>query len=476
MQVRYEFNQRDLGHGAAATMMHPAVAVALVITVVFLLWRPRKYMLAALILCTFLVPHDEVLVIAGAHFYVRLIVALAGFVRVVTGKFQIAGGLNNIDKLFIAWASYRVIAATITNWPTGGPEQAAFYLQAICGYFLLRYLIRDQEDIITAAKSFAVATLILGVLMVFENRLRVNLFGAYIGGVTAVPEIRNGTARAQAVFSHSILAGCFGATLLPLFVWLWSKKKMFGVLGIVGSTLMVMTTESSTPVMSYAGAILALCLWPIRGSMRLVRWVIVAGFLATALMMNAPVWYVIAHIDPVGGSGGWDRAMLLDVCIKHFGDWWLIGTNQNGSWGYDMWDQSDQFVAEAEVGGLFCLVCFISIVSRAFGWLGNMRKKAEQKDDKEKWLCWCLGCVLFAHVLSYFGVSYFDQSQMWWYAFLAMVSAVTIPLRLPDATSEPAKSMKTDFTQFRKPAQAGAGSAPSRWSSLHSMHDKNSAK
>jgi len=155
-----DFNQRDLGHGASDTVLHPVVAVALLVAIVLMLWRPRKYAIVPLLLCTFLVPRGQELMLAGAHFYVRLILALAGFILVAKDRFRIAGGFNIVDKIFIAWASYRVFAATVTNWPGGTMENLSFLLSALCGYFLLRYLIWTEEDVARAARTLAVIALV----------------------------------------------------------------------------------------------------------------------------------------------------------------------------------------------------------------------------------------------------------------------------------------------------------------------------
>jgi hypothetical protein len=435
MQVKYQYNQRDLGHGASGTVLHPVVALALLVSIVLMLWRPRKYAIVPFFLCTFLVPRGQELLLAGAHFYVRFILVLIGFIRVVFDRFRIAGGFNVVDKIFIVWISYRVFAATITNWPGGITEQLAFLLQAVCGYFLLRYLIQSEDDVLRAAKTLAVIALISGLCMLYEKHTNVNLFGTYLGGVQTAPEIRNGSARAQGPYGHSILAGCFGGTLVPLFVWLWKMKaKVPAVAGIVGSTLMVLMANSSTPILAYVGGILSLLLWPVRRKMKVIRWGIVVTIVGFAIAMNAPVWYVIAHVDVVGGSGGYDRAFLLDTCTRHFKDWWLFGTNQNGNWGYDMWDQSDQFVAEAETGGILTLICFIAIIAKSFGRLGAIRRRTPPKQQS---LLWCLGAVMVAHIFAYFGVAYWDQTQIWWFAFLAMISAATRDYQA-SGTKEPA--------------------------------------
>jgi hypothetical protein len=95
-----------------------------------------------------------------------------------------------------------------------------------------------------------------------------------------------------------------------------------------------------------------------------------------------------------------------------------------------MWDMSDQFVAEAETGGLLALILFVALISKCFGRLGTMRKRVA---PERQWLLWCLGSVMLAHIFAYFGVAYWDQTQIWWFAFLAMISAATIPPRVPAA-------------------------------------------
>ena len=104
------FNQRDLGRGATETILHPAVLVALLLTIVLLLSVPRKYVAVPLLMFAFLVPRGQEIYLAGQHWYLLRILILTGFVRLARAKFQIAGGINGVDKIFILWAFYRVVA------------------------------------------------------------------------------------------------------------------------------------------------------------------------------------------------------------------------------------------------------------------------------------------------------------------------------------------------------------------------------
>jgi hypothetical protein len=191
--------------------------------------------------------------------------------------------------------------------------------------------------------------------------------------------------------------------------------------------------------------------------MRTVRWGIVIFLAITALVMKAPVWFIVAHVNVIGGSGGYDRAFLIDTFMRHIKDWWLIGTNQNGTWGYDMWDLSNQFVAEGEKGGLVTFICFIAMISRSSSMLGLMRK---QMDRKTQWLFWSLGAVMLAHIFAYFGVAYWDPTQIWWFAFLAMISAATVALQNAPAGPEAAKTKKGAVLE----------SVPSGWAWHPALH------
>ena len=421
------------GGGAAESSLSPVVLVALLVAVVLIFLLPRRFLVVPFLSVAFLVPIGQTLVVGGVHLFVARIVILAGLSRLVTAKFSgtgslFAGGFNSIDKVFACWAVAQALAFMILyNQTAAIVNQLGFLWDSLGGYFLLRFAIHDEEDIRRATKVFAVIALIAAVAMVNEQWTRSNVFG-FIGGISR-PDIRDGKVRSQGPFSHAILAGVYAATIVPLFLRLWSSKKdrLFALVGILGAITMVIACGSSTPLGACVAAIGALCLWPLRRNMRTLRWGLVVTVLGLALVMKAPVWFILAHIDLVGGSSSYHRALLVDTCIRRFGDWWLLGASNNDKWGWDMWDVQNEFVAQALRGGLTSLVLFIMIVSRAFGRLGIARKSVET-NRPNAWLMWTLGAVILGHVVAFFGADYFDQTKYWWYASLAIVSAATAPL------------------------------------------------
>ena len=143
--------------------------------------------------------------------------------------------------------------------------------------------------------------------------------------------------------------------------------------------------------------------------------------------MSAPVWWALEHIDLAGGSAGEHRAELVDNFVRHFGDWWLIGTKDNASWGFEMWDQSNQYIADGETGGLATFICLICIITLCFKRIGLSRRYVE-RDRNQAWYIWLLGAALFSHCVAFLGISYFDQTRISWYALLAIIIAATAPL------------------------------------------------
>jgi hypothetical protein len=295
-------------------------------------------------------------------------------------------------------------------------------LDALGGYFVLRFVIHDRTDIIRAIKVLAVVAMVTAPLMVNEQISHKNIFGL-LGGVANVPAVRDGQVRSQGAFAVYITAGVFGASLIPLCIWLWTSggSRVLAALGAISGTVMTMTSHSSTPLLAYAFGLVGLAFWPFRNRMRLFRWGIVLVLAALQLSMKAPFWALIARIDLTGSSSGYQRYQLIDTCIRHFWDWWLLGARNYDAWGFNMWDLSNQYVAYAVTGGLLSIVLFIGVISRSFSRLGTARKRIAG-NRKQEWFLWCLAAALLAHVTAYFGIGYFDQMQFAWYALLAMIS------------------------------------------------------
>ncbi len=428
------------GGGASDTILHPLVALALILTIALIFVLPRKNVVIPWLLTVLLVPFGQVVVLAGVHFTVYRIVVLFGLIRLATTKFpararRFSGGFSTIDSAFMLCACFSCISFSLRWMETQALIRSlGNLLDALGGYFVLRFLIRDKGDVQRAIKVLAVTAVILAICMTNEHFTHRNVFGL-LGGVPLNVAVRDGGVRAAGSFEVYITAGVFGATLLPLFVLLCSdaKTRLIGALGIAGATVVTLTSNSSTPLLAYVAGFVGLCFWPFRKRMRAFRWGLLLILVSLHLCMKAPVWALIARIDLTGSSSGFHRYFLVDQCIRHFSDWWFIGVKNYSDWGWDMWDLSNQYVAYALTGGLATLMFFILVLSRSFGRLGTARRRVEG-DRKREWALWCLCAALLSHVVASFGIGYFDQVQAAWYALLAIIGVAVseaMPSRVP---------------------------------------------
>jgi hypothetical protein len=423
------------GGGIASTVLNPFVFVLVLIVGVVILFRPYKAVIVPFFATSILIPIDQVLVIGGLHFSMLRLLALFGIVRLIRAKSSgdriFSGRINNIDRAVIAFAISAAVAGVLLFREWGavifqfGEIYSAFGL-----YFLLRFLIRDKDDIFRMIRTFALIAAFIACIMAWEVKTGTNpysMLGGFRSSHYANLEERDNRFRAMGCFGHPLLAGTFGAIILPLFVLLWredKKDRIIAGLGIASTVVIILTSNSSTPILAYVGGILALCLWPARNWMRVIRWGIVLALLCVHIVWNHPVWYLIAKVDLSGGSSSWHRFALIDQCVRHFGDWWLVGVKSTAEWGWDMWDTANQYVGVCDSSGLLSFVLFMAILVYGFKYLGRARKRARSK--KEGLFFWALGASLFANVVSFFGISYWDQTQVVWYGLLAAISAVAV--------------------------------------------------
>lgn len=462
------------GGGVPETVLNPVVLLAIIIAGALICFWPRRKVVAAFLFAAILVPVDQVLVIGSLHFPMLRILILFGIIRIikdrVSSKAQIfTGGINKIDLAVILLTLFVALNGILLFQESGAAINQIGNIYSVFGvYFLLRFLIRDREDVAHAIQMLAYIAAIVAVIMTYEVATGHNPY-ALLGGARAAKYAsliaRGDRYRAQGPFGHAILAGTFGAVLLPLFVALWWKGKKYrkiAILGAVSSTVMTFACNSSTPLLGYAAGVFALCMWPARKWIRVMRWGAVAALVILHSVMNAPVWHLITRFDVIGGSSSYHRYMLVDQCIRHFGDWWLMGVKDTSIWGWDMWDTANTYVATCDNSGLIPFLLFLAILILGFRYLTKARQEA-RTDRKTALFIWACSAALFANVVAFFGISYWDQTMVPWYALLAMISTVHMaPKR--KATAE-AVSSDVEGLAFRPELQPA-------WAEDHSVARK----
>ena len=403
----------------------------LALGVILILVLPRRYTIIPLLVVGTLLPGAQEVVIGVLHFQILRILLAFAWIRVLFER-RSSGApfrMNPIDKSFLYYAlSAAVIFCLLWRQSEALVNRFGFLYNALGVYFFFRWAMEDQRDVVRTIKTLAFICLLFAVAMEIEQHTGRNYFSVF-GGVPVMTEIRDNRLRSQASFENSISAGIFAATLLPAFVALWWKKgsaRLFAIVGIVSATLMTLTSSSATPITAYGAGIVGLCFWHIRDQMKWVRRGLVAMVVGLHLVMKGPVWSLIGRVTIVGGNSGFHREKLIDGFIRHFFDWCLIGVRSSAGWGFFTFDQANEYVYVGANGGLLTFVLFIAILTYCLKGLGYARKALAGNRGDQKFM-WGLGSALFAHMVAFIGLSYFDQTLTQLYVLFAMIATVSAP-------------------------------------------------
>lgn len=340
--------------------------------------------------------------------------------------------LNSVDKMLIYYSIIRIITYSIL-WAEMNALifMSGQIIDTIGAYFLVRFAIYNLKDYDTIIKTLIISAMFVSFFMVFEHLTGGKNFFHIFGGVPEISEIRNGRLRAQGAFGHSIMAGTFGATLLPLAWALWYRNyKKLSVIGGICSIIIVIASSSSGPIMSAFFGIFGISFWIFRKYTGLVRNLFFVSLFFLHFIMKGPIWHLIARIDIVGGSTGYHRFRLIDAAIHNFFGWFLFGIRDTGVWGWGLRDLTGQYILEGVLGGVIPLILFIAVIIKCFQYIGAVTHEFNEQPLLQK-IIWGLGVVLFIHVFTFFSISYFEQMVFIYYLLIAMISSLP---NLPEVT------------------------------------------
>ncbi len=381
-----------------------AYAIAfLVVTTIALVVLPRRWAPIPLIIGVCYLPPGQNIDIGPYTFTPVRILVVAGLARLLSRREWSGQRPNGLDGLMLAWGIWMVLSVYFHVDPsTQVVNRLGLLLDGWGSYFLLRAFCRSRGELSLLFRIVAVLLAPIATAMVVEKLTVHNPF-AIFGDVPAIPEIRDGSVRAQGPFAHSILAGSIGAVSLPLMIGLWPLHRRIAVLGVIACVAMVMASSSSGPIVSALLAVFALCWWPYRHRMRLARYAAVVAYCLLALVMNSPPYYLIARIDLAGGSTGWHRARLIESSIEHLGEWWLIGTDYTRHWmptgvsfSPDHTDITNHYLLLGVLGGLPLMGLFILMLWKGFSYVGRALQEPAVPAHSQ-FLTWAAGTALFAH-------------------------------------------------------------------------------
>ncbi len=295
-------------------------------------------------------------------------------------------------------------------------------------YFVTRLLIGTIKDLEIAFITLAGICIILSIFVLIESTTYRNYFSIF-GGVPEYAIIRFDKLRCQGPFGHSISLGVFAATLVPIFInciFLYSNYfRTIYMVSIISCAFIVFNTGSSTPVATFMPALIMSFMWFMRKHLRQIQIIGLVTYIVFDLITKSPFYHKIMALGSyISGSNLYHRYTLIDKFIANFGEWWLVGVRSTEHWGIMMEDTANQFVQVGINGGILPLILFISLLFISFREIGKCLKLFTNNKQLMH-LFWGLGTALLAHIVTFFGLSYWDQILVGLYSLIALIASTT---------------------------------------------------
>ncbi len=382
-------------------------------------------------------PQQQSLDIGGLTITALRMIEVFGFLRICLRGETRGLSLNRIDKAFFLTYTYAGIVFLLRS-SVAQAETVGWACDTMLCYLIFRSLIRSDEDFRGLLRSMAVLMVPYVVLLTIEMATGTNPFSA-LGTWTSWVELREGRVRAMGSFRNPSLLGTFGACFLPLYVALFREKsgQRYAVLGACCCAYIVYAANSGGPISAMGAGLLGCLLWRLRRHMRLFRITAALTLVVLGMVMEAPVWSLLERMSFITGGSGWHRAHLITMAWQDFDKWWPVGMplSQTTQWfPYTLGitgtaDITNAFVDFGLKAGLAAIAIFVYLLSAGFGAIGRSIPAVHVDDRSAAHSCmlWGLGCALAAHVVTWFGITYFDQTFVWWVIDIAVISSLTSP-------------------------------------------------
>jgi hypothetical protein len=413
---------------ADQTILHPIGLAMLILLGVVMLSCPRRYAVLPMILMACFLSSRQRISIAGLDFTMLRMMVLFGWMRVIARGEATGFRWHSLDKCMVLFALSGTVIHTLREGTFGAlVYKLGMTFDAVGMYFLFRQFFKSWADIEAAITVIILVSIPVAIVFTIEGMTGRNFFSIF-GGVREFTAIREGRLRCQGAFSHPILAGCFWASLLPLMAAAWWRGGAGKALAIIGTStavLIVFLCASSTPVIGLLAVWLGAGAYLIRRELVWVRWGLLAMAIVLHVVREQPVWHLLSRIDVIGGSTGWHRYLLVDGAVRHFGEWWLLGTASTADWRGRMFDVTNQYVMEGISGGFLTLVLFVVIIALGFQRVGRSVRLVRGNPRKVA-LVWAMGIALFTHSIVFIAVTYFGQIILAWYLVLGMIGTLEV--------------------------------------------------
>ena len=399
------------------------------------LFAPRRWALVGMVGGVLYLTEQQAIDVLGLNVTGIRMLEVIGIGRIMVRR-EFASHVNGVDRAVLLLYGYTTLVFLVRS-DVGQGEMLGSLVDATFCYFAFRGLITSVDDLKWFLRALVIMLAPYVALLSVEMLTRENPFGV-LGARTWNFELRSGRIRCMGSFRHPALLGTLGASLLPLYIGLVLTKhnriRAFG--GISLCLAIVFLSNSGGPLSGAAVGVVGWLFWIARTRMVIVRRILFGTFVLLALVMKAPIWYLPARVSLLSGGGGWHRSYLLDMAFQNLSLWWFAGMDidQTKEWfvyaleATGAADITNNYLAFGFKGGLLAVALFIVLLIRAFRALGEgltVVRHTSPTPMETECLLWGLGCALLVHIVTWFGITYFDQIYVIWFMHLAAISCIS---------------------------------------------------
>ena len=314
-------------------------------------------------------------------------------------------------------------------------NRGGFVMDTWLAYMVARFIITDKSKLVSFAKCIGFILIPLAILGVTESVTGWQSFShlwrfcPWYRESTTLPQ-RWGLTRAVGPFGHPILFGGSFALFMPLIYYLRHEGGMwkswayilFGI-ALIGA----LSSMSSGPWVMAILVIICLAMEKRRYLLKPIFVLFIVSCVFTQITSDREFYHVVvSYANPLGGAG-WHRAMLIDLAIQHFGEWWLTGYgNQDPGWGQYLGmvhtDVTNEFILVGTRYGAFGMLALIIVLVKAFRKVTYTYRR--KTDPKSRHILWSLGSMLFSVIVTWMSVSFFGQLATLFYISLGILVSV----------------------------------------------------
>lgn len=411
------------------TPITPAFIILLIILCVSICVIQKQRMIIPIVIAICFMPADISFKIATLDFSTLRVLVFTGFLRLIFSSEKGQITLNKIDYLFII---YQVLGSIIYILASDPKINATIFkagnlFDSLLLYYILRHIIKDENDIELFVKTCSFSILFLLPFAAYEYYSATNLFS--ILGRSSI-SMRDGEVRVACTFSHAILFGSFAAAVTPLLITANElRKKILGKIAILSCFFYTFVCGSSGPLIAMAAGLFYTFFFRWKKYGRHLYWLTLSIAFFIHFAGNGSLWGFIYTRLSFGSSTGYHRFLIVDSAIKEFSEWWLLGYgNHAPQWHSKYWpwahatftDITNQYILVGVRGGLITMILFIILCYQAVKSTG--RCAITQTTIEKQRLYWGITVTILVHCISFLSVSYFGQITMLFYLSIALAA------------------------------------------------------